>query len=83
MYGQMKTVVAAAFVVNLGFRCISIYPVRFSEVAVLEVAVVASYLEEIAGPRSSTVNWFLWLGRTPTLQSALDLRSAGDAHCRA
>lgn len=38
----MKAVVAVAFVVNLGFRCISVYPVCFSGVTVLEFAAVAS-----------------------------------------
>lgn len=42
-YGQMKAVVAVAFIVNLGFRCISVYPVHFSGVAVLEVAAMASW----------------------------------------
>lgn len=82
-YGQTKAVVAVAFAVNLGFRRVSLYPVRFSRVAVLEVAAVAGWLEEIAGPRSSTVNWCLWLGRAPALRSALDLHSAGDAQCGA
>lgn len=63
----MKAAVAVAFVVNLGFRCISVYPVHFSGAAVLEVAAMAEELEEIAGPCSSTVNWCLWLGRAPAL----------------
>lgn len=41
-YGQMKAVAAVAFIVNLGFRCISVYPMHFSGVAVLEVAAMAS-----------------------------------------
>ena len=82
-YGQKQAMVAAAFIVNLGFRCISVHPVRFSGVAVLELAVVAGYLEEIGGSCSSTVNRCLWLRGDPeqcqgcTLQGSMRLRARG------
>lgn len=77
----MKAVVAAAFVANLDFRSISIYPVCFSRAAVLEVAVVAGDLEEIAGPCISTVNWCLCLRRALAVQPVSDLRGAGGRAC--
>lgn len=62
-----------------GLRCIPAYPVRSSGAAVSEAAAVASWLEEIAGPPSSSENWCLWLGRAPASQAAPDFR--GGARC--